>query len=97
MLLDEPASALDLAHQVSVMHILAHACAENKQAVVMVSHDLNLSYGVASHALLMMPDGGYLLGSKDEVMTAENLSLCLGHPIERFIHAEQAVFLPSLK
>lgn len=97
MLLDEPASALDLAHQVSVMHILARACAEKKQAVVMVSHDLNLSYGVASHVLLMMPDGGYLLGSRDQVMTPENLSLCLGHPIERFTHAQQTVFLPSLK
>lgn len=97
ILLDEPASALDLAHQVSVMHILASACKDKKQAVVMVSHDLNLSYGVASHVLLMMPDGGYLLGSKDEVMTTENLSLCLGHPIERFSHAEQTVFLPSIK
>ena len=97
MLLDEPANALDLSHQVSVMRLLASECVEKNKAVVMVSHDLNLSYGIATHALLMMPGGEYLLGIKEQVMTAQNLSLCLGHPIESFVHGEQTLFLPSVK
>jgi iron complex transport system ATP-binding protein len=97
LLLDEPANALDLSHQVSVMQILARECVEKNKAVVMVSHDLNLSYGIATHALLMMPDGSYLCGEKEQVMNVANLSLCLAHPIERFVHGEQVLFLPRAK
>lgn len=96
LLLDEPANALDLAHQVSVMQILAQTCHQKSKAVVMISHDLNLSFQVATHALLMMPDGGCLLGPKDAVMQAENLGNCLGHPIERFVHGAQTLFLPKV-
>ncbi len=97
LLLDEPASALDLSHQVSVMQILARECVQKQKAVVMVSHDLNLSYGIATHALLMMPDGSYLCGDKAEIMNEHHLSQCLAHPIERFVHGEQVLFLPSTK
>lgn len=96
MLLDEPATALDLAHQVSVMHILAEQCHAKGKAVVMVSHDINLAYQIATHALLMMPDGECILGPKQEVMTAAALSDCLGHPIERFEHGQQTLFMPSV-
>lgn len=95
LLLDEPANALDLSHQVSVMQLLARECKEKDKAVIMVSHDLNLSYGIATHALLMMPDGSYLCGEKEQVMNVDNLSRCLAHPIERFVHGEQILFLPS--
>lgn len=96
LLLDEPATALDLAHQVSVMHILAEQCHAKNKTVVMVSHDVNLSFQIATHALLMMPDGQTVLGAKDEVMSAAALSACLGHPIERFEHGNQTLFMPSV-
>ena len=96
LLLDEPANALDLAHQVSVMQILAQNCQQKNKAVIMVSHDLNLSYQVATHAVLMMPDGSCLLGSKEDVMQAHHLGTCLGHPIERFVHGSQTLFLPTV-
>ena len=94
MLLDEPASALDLTHQVSVMQLMSHACREQNKAIIMVSHDLNLAYRVATHALLMMSDGAYMSGTKEDIMTAQNISLCLGHTIERFQHGEQTLFVP---
>ena len=96
LLLDEPANALDLAHQVSVMQILAQNCQQKNKTVIMVSHDLNLSYQVATHAVLMMPDGSCLLGPKEEVMQAHHLGTCLGHPIERFVHGSQTLFLPTV-
>ncbi|MFZ6747798.1 ABC transporter ATP-binding protein [Undibacterium sp. Ren11W] len=95
MLLDEPANALDLAHQVSVMQLFARLCRDANKAVVMVSHDLNLAHRISTHALLLMGDGLWLAGSRDDVMTEANLSLCLGHPIERFEHAHQTLFLPK--
>ncbi|MCH8622102.1 ABC transporter ATP-binding protein [Undibacterium sp. TS12] len=95
MLLDEPANALDLGHQVSVMQLFARLCTEKNKAVVMVSHDLNMAYRIATHALLLMGDGSWQAGPADSIFNAEQLSACLGHPIERFRHGEQTLFLPQ--
>jgi iron complex transport system ATP-binding protein len=97
LLLDEPASGLDLAHQVSVMHFLAGLCRDSNagKAVVMVSHDLNLAHGAATHALLLMGDGRWQAGPVAEVMTAAALSRCLGHPIEAIGHEGRTLFLAA--
>jgi iron complex transport system ATP-binding protein len=93
LLLDEPNNSLDLAHQVSSMRVFSQLCSEQQRAVVMVSHDLNLSYRVATHVLLMMGDGRYLIGKKEEMMTCAHLSACLGHEILSFQHEEQVFFV----
>lgn len=95
MLLDEPAGALDLAHQVSVMELLARLCRTRNKAVVMVSHDLNLSYGAATHALLLMGDGQWKAGPVQDVMNAPLLSRCLGYPIETVQHGKRQLFVPA--
>ncbi|MES2018404.1 MAG: ABC transporter ATP-binding protein [Pseudomonadota bacterium] len=93
LLLDEPANALDLAHQVSVMRLLAQLCREQGKTVVMVGHDLNLAQRVASHALLLMGDGAWRAGSVADIMQPELLSACLGHPIQTIVHGERTIFL----
>ena len=95
LLLDEPANALDLAHQVSVMGLLSRLCREQDKTVVMVGHDLNLAHGISSHALLMMGDGGWLAGSVAEVMQASILGDYLGHPIEIIEHGKRKIFIPK--
>ncbi|GGI54342.1 ABC transporter ATP-binding protein [Oxalicibacterium solurbis] len=95
MLLDEPANALDLAHQVGVMRLLAKLCAEQEKSTVMVSHDLNLAYGVATHALLLMGDGSWHAGAARDVLTPALLGACLGHPIEIVRHGERVVFVAA--
>lgn len=95
MLLDEPASALDLAHQVAVMELIARLCRTQQKVVVMVSHDLNLAHGTATHALLLMGDGRWQAGPMDEVMSAPILSRCLGYPIEAVRHGTRTIFIPS--
>jgi iron complex transport system ATP-binding protein len=94
LLLDEPASALDLAHQVGVMELLARLCRSEGKTVVLVSHDLNLSHSVSTHALLLMGDGEWLAGPVAEVMTAPLLSRCLGYPIEAVHHGRRTIFIP---
>jgi iron complex transport system ATP-binding protein len=94
MLLDEPANALDLAHQVGAMNLLAQLCETARKAIVLVSHDLNLAYAVATHALLLMDDGSWHAGAVDQVMLSPLLSECLGHPIETVQHGARPVFLP---
>lgn len=93
LLLDEPANALDLAHQASVMGLLAALCREQRKTVVMVGHDLNLAHSVASHALLLMGDGKWQAGPVDQVMQPEILSRCLGHPIETIEHGARTIFI----
>ncbi|MEC4722181.1 ABC transporter ATP-binding protein [Noviherbaspirillum sp. CPCC 100848] len=95
LLLDEPASALDLAHQVSVMELLARLCRTQRKSVVLVSHDLNLAHGVATHALLLMGDGQWQAGPVDEVMNAGSLSACLGYPIDIVQHGRRRIYLPA--
>ena len=94
MLLDEPANALDLAHQVAVIATLSRLCREQGRAVVMVGHDLNLALRCASHVLLLYGDGRWLAGSVDEVMQTDILGACLGHPLSEFQHGQQRVLLP---
>jgi iron complex transport system ATP-binding protein len=95
LLLDEPAGALDLAHQVSVMELLARLCRQQQKAVVLVSHDLNLAHSVATHALLLMGDGQWQAGPVNEVMSAQILSRCLGYPIETVQHGKRIIYIPA--
>ena len=97
MLLDEPANALDLAHQASVMALLSQLCREQQKTVVMAGHDLNLAHNVATHALLLMGDGQWQAGKADVVMTEALLSRCLGHPVEQVLHQGRVLYIPANK
>lgn len=94
VLLDEPANALDLAHQISLMSLLGSLHREAHKGVVMVSHDLNLAANTATHALLLHEGGAWQAGLCADIMTPEALGACLGYPVERIEHQGRAVFLP---
>ena len=95
LLLDEPANALDLAHQVSVMRLLTRLCREQGKTVVMIGHDLSHAHQASSHALLLMGDGEWLAGPVADVMQAPILSRYLGHPIEVIEHGARRLFIPT--
>lgn len=94
LLLDEPANMLDLPHQVALMRLLGKLCREKGKSVVMVLHDLNLAHEAATHALLMKQDGRWQAGKVSEVMQAEALSACLGHPVTLLRHEGRTVYIP---
>jgi iron complex transport system ATP-binding protein len=95
LLLDEPANALDLAHQVSMTQLVARLCREQGKTAVTIGHDLNLAQQACSHALLLMGDGGWEAGPIADVMTAPALSRYLGHPIEIVLHRGRRIFVPA--
>jgi iron complex transport system ATP-binding protein len=95
LLLDEPANALDLAHQVSVMGLLARLCREQGKTAVMVGHDLNLAHSVSTHVLLLMGDGRWQAGPLDQTMRPDVLGAFLGHPIEVIEHGARRIFIPT--
>ncbi len=95
MLLDEPATALDMSHQISVMNLFSDCCITKNKAILMVSHDLNLACRIATHALLLMDDGSWQAGRMTDTMTEATLSRCLGYPVEMIWHGNQRLFLPA--
>ena len=95
LLLDEPANALDLAHQVAMTNLLARLCKEEGRAIVSVGHDLNLAWSGATHALLLHGDGQWRAGPVAETMRADLLSACLGHPIDIIQHGTRSIFIPT--
>jgi iron complex transport system ATP-binding protein len=71
MLLDEPTTFLDLAHQVEVLDLLAELNETEERTIVVVLHDLNLASRYAQH-LIAMKDGAIVAeGPPEQVITAE--------------------------
>ena len=95
LLLDEPANALDLAHQSAVTRLLAKLCCEQGKTIVAIGHDLNLAHQASTHALLLMGDGEWLAGPVEQTMSAPLLSRYLDHPIEVLQHGARRIFISS--
>jgi iron complex transport system ATP-binding protein len=74
VLLDEPTTFLDLAHQVDVLDLVEQLHTERGRTVVMVLHDLNLAARYAQR-LVAMRDGRVVSsGPPAEVLTTELLA-----------------------
>ena len=72
LLLDEPATFLDLKHQIAMYQLLARLA--RKMLVVAVTHDLNLALRYA-HRVLALDDGRLAAdGQASEVLTTELVS-----------------------
>jgi iron complex transport system ATP-binding protein len=81
LLLDEPASHLDLAHQQRLIGWLRDAVSAG-QGVITSLHDLNLAWDLATHALLLDGRGQVMAGPRDTVLVPSALSAAFGVPID---------------
>jgi len=79
LLLDEPTTFLDVAHQVEVLDLLTDLNRSRGTTVVMVLHDLNLAARYADH-LVAMAGGGLAAppGPPEEVVTPEVIRAVFG-------------------
>ncbi|SEB89954.1 ABC transporter ATP-binding protein [Streptomyces sp. TLI_105] len=69
LLLDEPTTYLDLAHQVDVLELVAELNRTDGRTVVMVLHELNLACRYADH-LVAMRDGRVIAaGAPSDIVT----------------------------
>jgi iron complex transport system ATP-binding protein len=73
LLLDEPTSFLDIAHQVEVLDLVRDLSVDRGTTVIMVLHDLAMAARYADHLVAMR--GGRVIaeGSPREVVTAETV------------------------
>ena len=80
LLLDEPTTFLDIAHQVEILDLVDRLNHEEGRTVVLVLHDLNLACRYA-HNLVAMVDGRiHGVGAPGEIITTETVEEVFGLP-----------------
>lgn len=78
LLLDEPTTFLDVAHQVEVLDLLTDLNRRRGTTIVMVLHDLNLAARYADHLVAIRSGRLYSQGSPAEVVTEQMVSDVFG-------------------
>ncbi len=81
ILLDEPCSALDLANQQVVLQLISDLAHRQQRSVLFTTHDPTHALQVASHTLMLMPNGQWLAGETREVVTEPHLLQAYGVPV----------------
>lgn len=75
LLLDEPTTFLDMAHQLDVLDLCADLHEQRSYTIVAVLHDLNQAFRYATHLIVMRPGGRIAAeGSATEIITEELLA-----------------------
>jgi iron complex transport system ATP-binding protein len=100
LLLDEPASALDLKNQDTVLSLLGALADTQKLAIAFTTHQPNHATAVADKVLLMLPDTQTLFGTTADVMTEANLETLYGVPVRAARlrgEAEETAFVPLFR
>jgi iron complex transport system ATP-binding protein len=71
LLLDEPTTYLDLAHQIEVLELCASVKQSRAMTIVVVIHELNLAIRYADHLIVMKGGRIEAVGKPSEIVTEE--------------------------
>jgi ABC-type cobalamin/Fe3+-siderophores transport system ATPase subunit len=71
LLLDEPTTYLDIAHQIELLELFGRLNRENNQTLVAVLHDLNHACRYATHLIAMKEGKVVAAGDPSDIVTAE--------------------------
>lgn len=93
LVLDEPTTFLDIAHEMAVFELL-DALAREGQGIVLVSHQLNLVARFADHIVLMHRGRVAAAGTASDVMRGETLERVYEWPL--VVSRDPAVGAPVL-
>jgi iron complex transport system ATP-binding protein len=94
VVLDEPTTFLDIAHEMAVFELLHHLARSRGQAVLLVSHQLNLVSRYADHMVLLHAGRVAAWGTPGEVMRGEILERVYQWPL--VVTRDPAVGAPML-
>jgi iron complex transport system ATP-binding protein len=78
LLLDEPTTFLDLAHQLEILDLIGDLVRERGKTVVAVLHDLNQAARYADHMVLLKAGNIVTTGRPADVMTASAIADVFG-------------------
>ncbi|MEP7453526.1 ABC transporter ATP-binding protein [Phyllobacterium sp. SB3] len=91
LLLDEPASALDLKNQDTVLALMRDIAQKRNLAIAFTTHQPNHALAVAGAVLLMLDAPRTVFGSVDSVMTDDNLEALYDTPVRSLSFLDGAV------
>jgi iron complex transport system ATP-binding protein len=74
LLLDEPTTFLDMAHQLDVLDVLARLHREERRTIVMVLHDINQAARYAQHMVALVAGRIVASGTPHEIVTPRILA-----------------------
>lgn len=98
LILDEPASALDLSNQDRVLSTLRELSASQGLTVLFTTHTPQHAQHIADNTLLLYPEGEYLYGPSGEILADEPLTRLYTLPIHvakvNYQHRVLAAILP---
>jgi iron complex transport system ATP-binding protein len=86
LLLDEPASALDLRNQALVLNVLRDLARSDGLTIVFSTHHPQHAEAVADNVLLMLEEYRYLFGPASDLLTEANLEALYGLRIRRALY-----------
>jgi iron complex transport system ATP-binding protein len=78
LLLDEPTTFLDLAHQIEILDLLTELNEMQRRTIVMVLHDLNQAARYADHLVVIEQGQIYDQGTPEQVMTQTMVAKVFG-------------------
>ncbi|SDC39963.1 iron complex transport system ATP-binding protein [Terribacillus halophilus] len=73
LLLDEPTTYLDVAHQLDLLHLLQRLHKNHGISIVLVLHDLNQAMQYCDHLVVMRKGAIYQTGEPEHIVTSELL------------------------
>lgn len=74
LLLDEPTTYLDMAHQIEILDLLYELNEREGRTIVMVLHDLNLACRYAHHIVAIQNKSVYAAGKPEQIMTLDTVA-----------------------
>jgi iron complex transport system ATP-binding protein len=80
LLLDEPTTYLDLAHQLDVLELCETVRASRDMTIVVVMHELNLAIRYADHLIVMRGGKVQAVGDPGEIVTEDLIEKTFGLP-----------------
>ena len=88
MLLDEPTSSLDLAHQTGIMDTVRQFQADREGAVILAMHDLTLAAQYCDRIVMIADGQAYADGPPGSVLTGDNIAAVYGANVFILAHPE---------
>ncbi len=90
LVLDEPASALDLANQGIVLRLMRRLAVERRLSVLFTTHHPDHALAVADRALLLLDEARHVFGPAGETLSEANLGRLYGVAVRRVAFADGA-------
>lgn len=76
MMLDEPLNHLDITFRYKLMELLKKL--SHKKLIIIVTHEIQYVQTYCSHVIMLMENGGTIIGKTKEVLNHKNLEKMLG-------------------